>query len=280
MRTFAALLVAASATLAQEVGVTGGPNVASGTNGISAPNVNSGWEADSSAFVGGSSAAPAGVLNNVAGSTFTSVNSNSAVKNNIINNPSQTHVKGNDGWTANGDANNLGPVQNLFGSVGALPLAGAIPFFKRGGDVVFANNHHQNNLAHAGFVPSPAFVQPAFVHPWASALPFGGVQQNAAVVGGIVKRGGDVVFANNHEQVNAATGFFPAPGFAPFAPFAPFAYQLPVAPYAVPAAIPAPVSPYTPAAPVTPVAPVAPVVPVAPVSNASSQKATVIQNQV
>ncbi|KAJ1961216.1 hypothetical protein GGI12_003369, partial [Dipsacomyces acuminosporus] len=146
MYTATALLALTSVALAQEVGLTGGANVASGVSGISTPNVNSGWQSKSSLFVDGSSAAPAGLLNNVVGSTFSHVNSNSAVEGNIINNPSKTDVSGNDGWTANGDANNLGPVQNQFGAApGVAPIAGAIPFLKRGGDVVFADNHHQQN---------------------------------------------------------------------------------------------------------------------------------------
>ncbi|KAI8326464.1 hypothetical protein GQ54DRAFT_267736, partial [Martensiomyces pterosporus] len=113
MRTFAALLVAASATaLAQEIGFSGGSNAVTGSNAISNPNVNNGWQSDSSLFASGSGESGS-LFNNVVGSSFSTVNSNSAVKDNIINNPTQSHVQGNEGWTANGDSNNLGPVQNL-----------------------------------------------------------------------------------------------------------------------------------------------------------------------
>ncbi|KAJ1949120.1 hypothetical protein FBU59_001285, partial [Linderina macrospora] len=133
MRTVASLLAIASATvLAQEIGATDGPSIVSGSNAISSPNINNGWQAEGSFFSGGNSG-QGSLFNNVAGSSFSTVNSNSLFKGNIVNNPSSSSVSGNDGWTANGDANKLGPVQNFFGH----------GFARRSGDVVFASNHHQ-----------------------------------------------------------------------------------------------------------------------------------------
>ncbi|KAI8321118.1 hypothetical protein GQ54DRAFT_262366 [Martensiomyces pterosporus] len=160
--TAATLLFIASAVLAQEVGFTGGDSVSGGPSAISNLNVNNGWQSDSSLFAGsGSGATGAGgnTFNNVIGSSFSTVNSNSANKDNIVINPSEISVSGNDGWTANGDGNHLGPVQNNFDG------HGRVPFFKRGGDVVFADNHHQADVAAIGFIgaalPARPFVVPA-----------------------------------------------------------------------------------------------------------------------
>ncbi|KAJ2714317.1 hypothetical protein H4R19_001792 [Coemansia spiralis] len=111
MRTFSAILLAASAVLAQEIGFSGGGSVSSGSNAISNPNINTGVQFDSSLIVGHGSN---DLFNNVVGSSFTNINSNTAIKANPVNNPSRTSVSGNDGWTANGDANALGPVVSDF----------------------------------------------------------------------------------------------------------------------------------------------------------------------
>ncbi|KAJ1725491.1 hypothetical protein LPJ53_000306 [Coemansia erecta] len=191
MRTFTAIVFAATAVLGQEIGFSGGASVSSGSSAVSNPNVNNGWQSDSSLFSSGESGG-VNTFNNVAGSSFTNVNANAAFKDNILNNPSITGVKGNDGWTANGDANNLGPVQNLFGGAGV---------FRRGGDVLFADNHHQVQAqAAAAFVPT-RFAQPQFASPFFAQPQFVG--------GTVVKRSGDIVFADNHHQVDAvaAAGF-------------------------------------------------------------------------
>ncbi|KAJ2328477.1 hypothetical protein IWW51_001182 [Coemansia sp. RSA 2702] len=243
MRAFTAIIFASSAVLAQEVGFTGGADVVSGSNAISNPNVNNGWQSDSSLFA--SDGAGASTFNNVVGSSFTGINSNTAIKDNLANNPSFTGVKGNDGWTANGDANALGPVQNQFGA----------GFFRRSGDVVFADNHHQVNA-------QSRLVEPGFVAPQFVSAQFAPVYPGHAAQVNVAKRSGDVVFADNHHQVNAqATEFVPA--------FAPLAWS-PVVPQVVPYVQPE----YRPVAPVA--APV--VAPV--VAEQNGQKATVIQNQV
>ncbi|KAJ2870314.1 hypothetical protein GGH93_005665 [Coemansia aciculifera] len=131
MRAFTALLVSTVAVAAQEIGFTGGANVASGTSATNNPNVNNGWQADSSLFASGDSGAP-NIFNGIFDSHFTSINSNLAVSDNLLNNPSLVRVAGNSGWSANGDHNAMGPIQNTFGGA----------FVRRGGDVVFANGYH------------------------------------------------------------------------------------------------------------------------------------------
>ncbi|KAJ1880849.1 hypothetical protein H4R99_007059 [Coemansia sp. RSA 1722] len=184
MRSFSAIVFAASAVLGQEIGFASGPSVSSGSNAVSNPNVNNGWQSDSSLFSSGEGAG-VNTFNNVAGSSFTNVNANSAIKDNIINNPSFAAVKGNDGWTANGDSNNLGPVQNMFGGAGV---------FRRSGDVVFADNHHQVQAQAAPV----RFVQPQFAGPVFTQPQF--------VAGAVVRRSGDVVFADNHHQIDTVSG--------------------------------------------------------------------------
>ncbi|KAJ2812342.1 hypothetical protein H4S07_001464 [Coemansia furcata] len=187
MRTYTALAFAASAALAQEIGFSGAPSISSGSNAISNPNINNGWQSDSSLFSSGGSGTP-NTFSNVAGSSFTNVNSNAAFKDNLVNNPSSTFVKGNDGWTANGNQNAMGPVQNLFG--------GAVPVFRRGGDVIFADAHHQVQ-------GSPQVVSPGFVAPfWTQSQLVHGFAPG--VMAPIVKRSGDIVFADVHRQVNTA----------------------------------------------------------------------------
>ncbi|KAJ2784587.1 hypothetical protein H4R18_001052 [Coemansia javaensis] len=224
MRAAASIVLAASTVLAQEIGFSGGPNIVSGSNAISNPTINNGWLSDSSLIVGRRSVDTGNVFNDVVGSTFTNINANAAIKDNLINNPGATSVSGNSGWTANGDANAMGPVANQFGRRGGdvvfadnhhqvssqvaaqvQPVAGVVrpvavaggfvPFFKRGGDVVFADNHHQvNSQAAAAVVPQAQFVQPEFVH--AAPVFHPGVVP-------FFKRSGDVVFADNHHQVNS-----------------------------------------------------------------------------
>ncbi|KAJ2478643.1 hypothetical protein IWW56_003590 [Coemansia sp. RSA 2131] len=172
-----AILAIVSLAVAQEVGFTDGDSIVAGPNAISNPNVNNGWQADSSLFAGsgGSSNSAPQVFNDVVGSSFTKINSNTAFKDNLVNNPSVTFGSGNDGWTANGDRNELGPVQNEFGAV-----------HKRG-DVVFASNHHQvgSQVVHA-----------------ARPMP---------VLAAYAKRSGDVVFGDSHHQVDSQGAHFVAP---------------------------------------------------------------------
>ncbi|KAJ2555306.1 hypothetical protein EV175_002302 [Coemansia sp. RSA 1933] len=304
MRTVSALLVAASTVIAQEVGFTGGASLSDGTNAISNPNVNNGMQWDSSLVSGGDSGSSAGptTFNDIVGSSFTNVNSNAAMKDNLINNPSFSHVKGNDGWTANGDSNSMGPVQNLFGAglsrrgdvvfadhhhqvqsqvtnEQALPAhvfqpnfvrPGFVsPVFRRGGDVVFADNHHRTESQVAnvqGVVPTqfhPGFATSAFGFPQVVASR--PLEFDAITASRVVRRDADITFANNQHDAQFATANFVAP--AAFAPQ--FATEWVVSPIAHPPVAFRPVVEQVVAEPA--------VVAVAP--QQSTQKTTVVQNQ-
>ncbi|KAJ2157896.1 hypothetical protein GGF46_004182 [Coemansia sp. RSA 552] len=115
MRFFVVLSSVAAFAAAQEIGVSGGDSVVAGTNAIDNPNVNNGVQADASLFAGGNSGG-ANIFHDVVGSQFLNANLNAAVQDNLANNVGVFHVGGNSGWTANGDANALGPVSN------ALPV--------------------------------------------------------------------------------------------------------------------------------------------------------------
>ncbi|KAJ2800892.1 hypothetical protein H4R20_003888 [Coemansia guatemalensis] len=193
MHVAGALFAVFGLVASQEVGFSGGANVVDGPNAISNPNVNNGWQADSSLFAGSGSNSNGGssVFNDVFGSSFTNINSNTAIKDNIVNNPSVDFVSGNSGWTANGDRNQLGPVQN--------------DFAHRRRDVVFASNHHQaqSQVAETVAAPVPHIARPLSVGPVFPA--------------DVAKRGGDVVFADHHHQTQsqvASTVAAPVPQIA------------------------------------------------------------------
>ncbi|KAJ2724707.1 hypothetical protein GGI07_001760 [Coemansia sp. Benny D115] len=193
-----AILAIASLAAAQEIGFTQGTNVANGPNAISNPNVNNGWQADSSLFSGDFGGSPNGasghqenVFNDIIGSSFTRINSNTAFKDNIVNNPSAISVSGNDGWSANGDGNKLGPVENVFGT-GQLA--------RRSGDVTFVDNHHSAAPHHTQQVAT--FPMTHVIRPVVSAA-------GLAPVGALAKRSGDILFADNHHQVEQFIGAVP-----------------------------------------------------------------------
>ncbi|KAJ1767627.1 hypothetical protein IW140_004661 [Coemansia sp. RSA 1813] len=156
MRFFAAFVLAAAVS-AQEIGFADGPKVAAGASAIDNPNVNNGVQVDSS-LVASPDAAGNTLFNHIAGSHFTNVNENLSVQDNLANNPGFASIEGNSGWTADGDGNFMGPVQNdLRGS--------AMPLLKRAGDVVFANNRHSDisavSMVYSPYAPS--YYAPAFV---------------------------------------------------------------------------------------------------------------------
>ncbi|KAJ1725488.1 hypothetical protein LPJ53_000303 [Coemansia erecta] len=194
MFKLAAIVLSATAAVvvSQEIGFADGPSFANGPNAISNPNINNGWQADSSLFASGDGSAGVNTFNDVVGTTFTNINTNTAFKDNIVNNPSKTVVSGDEGWTANGDSNKLGPVENVFGS--------SAGFARRSGDVVFADNHHQAAVSQVPHVVT--FPATHVIRPVVSAA---GYAPGAA----LAKRAGDVVFADNHHQVDAVVGFAP-----------------------------------------------------------------------
>ncbi|KAJ1927192.1 hypothetical protein EC988_010248, partial [Linderina pennispora] len=135
MKFFTALLVAASVVAAQESGASFGPAVDSGSNAISAPNVNNGWQALGSVF--DSSSNDGAVVAGNSGTTVSKGISNTANTNQITTNPLQSAVSGNTGLTNNGQGNQIG---DLFaggfpgGFVGGFPGSfGPHGFAKRGG---------------------------------------------------------------------------------------------------------------------------------------------------
>ncbi|KAJ2803012.1 hypothetical protein H4R20_003059 [Coemansia guatemalensis] len=152
MRFFAVISLALSVAVAQEIGATGDSKVASGVSAIDNPNVNNGFQADSSLFAGGNGANEGNLFNNVVNGHFANVNSNLAVEDNLVNNAGVSKVAGNSGWTANGDNNALGAVQNDFG----------IPFAKRGSEADYSNNQYH---AAAPVYNAPAYKAPAVYHP-------------------------------------------------------------------------------------------------------------------
>ncbi|ORX65247.1 hypothetical protein DL89DRAFT_271207 [Linderina pennispora] len=273
MRTATTFIAIASASaFGQEIGSTDGPSIVSAPNAISAPNVNNGWQADGSFFSGGSSQG-GNAFTNIFGSSFSTVNSNDVSKGNIVNNPSQSHVKGNDGWTANGNSNLLGPVQNTFSAAG---------FVRRNSDVVFANNAHQ--VSAAPQVAHPGFVSGGFAPAGVSGFAVPGFANNG-VVSSVFKRNGDVVFANDHHQASTVVGTafgVAAPQFVQPV-FAPVFVQPVFTPQFVHPVVAEPISASAAAPAVVPevVAPIAaaPVASVPVAAEQNGQKATVIQNQ-
>ncbi|KAJ1950351.1 hypothetical protein EC988_004420, partial [Linderina pennispora] len=120
--TILALITLAAA---QQVGFASDASVVAGPNAIDSTNINNGWQAGGSFFTSGGSGSGS-TFNNIANSHFSDINSNSVNEHNIANNPSSNSVAGNSGWTANGDGNALGAVQNQFAGI-------ASPFFRRDG---------------------------------------------------------------------------------------------------------------------------------------------------
>ncbi|KAJ1798548.1 hypothetical protein LPJ59_002424 [Coemansia sp. RSA 2399] len=157
MRFVAAFVLAAAAVSAQEIGFAEGSKVAAGSSAIDNPNVNNGVQWDSSLSASGANAGDT-LFNHVSNSQFTNVNENLSIQDNLANNLGFTSVEGNSGWTADGNGNVMGPVQNDMRGMVA-------PLRKRAGDVVFANNHH-SEIAATSLVYSPyaaPYYAPAFV---------------------------------------------------------------------------------------------------------------------
>ncbi|KAJ1986154.1 hypothetical protein EDC05_006397 [Coemansia umbellata] len=155
MRFFTVLAFSVAAS-AQEIGFSAGANVASGSSAIDNPNINNGVQVDSSLFASGVTSGNT-LFNHISGSHFASVNENLSIQDNLANNPGFASVAGSSGWTANGDANSMGPVKNDFR--GAADL-----LHKRGGDIVFASNNHYSGAAvvyHPAVVP---YLAHAIVH--------------------------------------------------------------------------------------------------------------------
>ncbi|KAJ2402272.1 hypothetical protein GGI23_000834 [Coemansia sp. RSA 2559] len=112
MKFFATLLIAATAVLAQQQESNQGPNASSGSNAVSNPNENNGFQAQGSFFDGSQSGD--NVIDGQVGESFNHGASNQAILDSNFVNPSQNSVSGNKGDSANGEANNIGDfVQDL-----------------------------------------------------------------------------------------------------------------------------------------------------------------------
>ncbi|KAJ2308437.1 hypothetical protein IWW52_005890 [Coemansia sp. RSA 2704] len=156
MQIIATLLVAATAVIAQQVGSEQGPNVASGPTAVSNPNVNEGQQFQNSLLSTGNEGG--NVFEGLKDNTFNSVKTNTGLSDNNFVNPSQTHVSGNQGPTANGEGNHIGDF------VDGLGFAGLGGFHRRG--VEFNNYGHGYGYPSAvvGYAPH-AYAQPVYAHP-------------------------------------------------------------------------------------------------------------------
>ncbi|KAJ2077748.1 hypothetical protein H4R24_004935 [Coemansia sp. RSA 988] len=171
MRFFAVIPLALSVVVAQEIGASGDTKVSSGVSAIDNPNVNNGVQADSSLFAGGNGASEGNLFNNVVNGHFFNGNFNAAIQDNLANNAGETRISGNSGWTANGDSNALGAVQNDFG-VGT-------PFAKRSGEADYSNNQYH---ASAPVYNAPAHNVPAYKAPAYNAPAHNAPAYNAPAV--------------------------------------------------------------------------------------------------
>ncbi|KAJ2858151.1 hypothetical protein J3B02_000491 [Coemansia erecta] len=176
MKFFAAILVAATTAIAQQVGSEEGPSVSSGPSAVSNPNVNNGWQSQNSLFNSGSDGG--NVFENLSGNSFSKSIGNTAVNDNNFINPSQTRVSGNTGSTTNGEGNHIGDVftgADQFAGFGGVAGWGA--FHKR--DAVFNNYGYGHAraaypVAYGGYqreaVAAPVYAHPvAYSHPVAYA---------------------------------------------------------------------------------------------------------------
>ncbi|KAJ2508033.1 hypothetical protein GGI11_006193 [Coemansia sp. RSA 2049] len=145
MKFIAALVVAATAVLAQQQEGNQGPNLSEGPSAVSNPNVNNGWQAQGSFF--DSSESGGNQISGEVGNSFNHQASNSAIMDSNFINPSKSSVSGNTGDTANGEGNSIG---DFFGAGG---------FIKR--DAVL------NNFGGAsyGHYAAPVYARPAVYAP-------------------------------------------------------------------------------------------------------------------
>ncbi|KAJ2559357.1 hypothetical protein EV175_000386 [Coemansia sp. RSA 1933] len=114
MKFFATLLIAAATVvLAQQQEGNQGPNASSGSNAVTNPNENNGFQAQGS-FFDGSTSGGNDITGAVDGSFNHGANNNDIQDSNFVN-PSKNSISGNQGDTANGEANNIGDFVQDFG---------------------------------------------------------------------------------------------------------------------------------------------------------------------
>ncbi|KAJ2342921.1 hypothetical protein GGF43_005817, partial [Coemansia sp. RSA 2618] len=84
----------------QEIEAEAGDSISGGSAAINNPNVNNGFQVDSS-LITNNGAGQGDFINNAFGNSITHINTNSANKDNIVINPTTVTSNGNNGLTAN-----------------------------------------------------------------------------------------------------------------------------------------------------------------------------------
>ncbi|KAJ1896567.1 hypothetical protein LPJ81_004713 [Coemansia sp. IMI 209127] len=158
MKFFAALLVAATAVLAQQQEGNQGPNLSEGPSAVSNPNVNNGNQFQGS-FVD-SSESGGNQISGEVGNSFNHQASNSAIMDSNFINPSKSSVSGNVGDTANGEGNSIG---DFFGAGGFIRRDAVLNNFGGFGGFGGYGGHggHYAPVAYApvAYAPHPAVYE-------------------------------------------------------------------------------------------------------------------------
>ncbi|ORX74901.1 hypothetical protein DL89DRAFT_254668 [Linderina pennispora] len=210
MRSATVLLSFASTTaIAQEISSANGPSIIASPNAISGPNVNFGWQSGGSLFAEGSRPGQSSNgFNSIIGSSISNIKTSDVSRGNTINNPSQSHIKGGDGWAASGETNQLGPVHSTSSAGG---------FIHCSNDVVLSNNGGKAAPDISRFVP-PGFVSGRFATPVGGSAFVPPRAVNNGIINGTHRRSSDVLFANGQRQASAVAGSgyggFAGPQFA------------------------------------------------------------------
>ncbi|KAJ1662576.1 hypothetical protein IW140_005284 [Coemansia sp. RSA 1813] len=155
MKFFAALVVAATAVLAQQQEGNQGPNLSEGPSAVSNPNVNNGFQAQGSFFDGSQSGG--NQISGQVGSSFNHQASNSAILDSNFINPSKSSVSGNVGDTANGEGNSIG---DFFGAGGFIKRDAVLNNFGGfGGFGGYGGHAYGAHYAPVAYAPRPVVYE-------------------------------------------------------------------------------------------------------------------------
>ncbi|KAJ1663736.1 hypothetical protein IW140_004662 [Coemansia sp. RSA 1813] len=168
----------------EEIEAEGGDSLSNGPAAVSNPNINNGFQVDSSLVDDGSKDGGDIFANNF-GTSFTNVKSNSANKDNIVINPTTVNSNGNAGKTANGQGNNIGDSETVVPGV----------LFRRDARVI--GGTLESYYAQPGYAYAPVYGAPVNYAPYAGfgyAGPYAGAQanynfQDASIVQNQVRHG-------------------------------------------------------------------------------------------
>ncbi|KAJ2540304.1 hypothetical protein EV175_006249 [Coemansia sp. RSA 1933] len=153
----------------EEIEAEGGDSFSNGPAAVSNPNINNGFQVDSSLIDDGSTSGGDVFANNF-GMSVTNIKSNSANKDNIVINPTTVNSNGNSGKTANGQGNNIGDSETVVPGV----------LFRR--DAIVTGGTYETFYAHPGYAHVPVYVAPIDYAPphvgYGYATPFVGGQAN------------------------------------------------------------------------------------------------------